>query len=298
MVYNNFRPPLRIVLNNDCNGKCNFCHQEGNKNKFSLSEEILNECIEAINKLSIVNVTLTGGEPTLYANLPHVINSITDRCNTTKLSLTTNGHNLRQIVPQIKCTIYGVNLSIISFDSFIASVYQNVVPEDALKGLEMFPAYNKNLNIMIINRNYMEFDDWVEFCIQKGYNLDLMFLNQFDSDYKQVQKYIMNKIIKMGEAQIILRSTPVIQVNISDKNYIRVKHPFLSKLVKREICRGCQWAENCFERVCAVRVYGDGIVSPCLSNYIQDVSENRVSEKIEVIYKKIENINEIYEFLL
>lgn len=298
MVYNNFQPPLRIVLNNDCNGRCNFCHQEGNKNQCNFSEEILNECIEAINKLKIVNVSLTGGEPTLFADLPHVINAVSDRCNTTKLSLTTNGKNLCPMIPQIKYTIHGVNLSIVSFDPFIASDYQNVVPEDALKGLEIFPAYNKTLNIMILNQNYIEFDRWVEFCVKKEYNLDLMFLNKFDSDYQQIQKYIMNKIIKMGEAQIILRSTPVMQVNISENNYIRIKHPFLSQLVKRDICRGCQWDESCFERVCAVRVYGDGIVSPCLSNYIQDMSENRVSEKIEVIYKKLENINGIYEFLL
>lgn len=298
MVYNDFLPPLRIVVNNECNGKCDFCHQEGNKNRSNLSRNILNECIKSINKLNIASVSLTGGEPTLCNELPQIINELSQKCKKTNLSLTTNGKNLYSIIPQIKFTIYGVNLSMVSFDSAIAADYQNVNPRDALNGLELFPAHNKNLNIMILEQNYMEFDKWVEFCINKEYDLDLMFLVRPDSKYQEIQRYIMNKLARMGEAQIVLRSTPIMRLGISEKNYIRVKHPFFSKLLQREMCKGCQQGEECFERVCAVRVYGNGLVSPCLSNYVTELHEGNISERIEAVYRKLENISGIYEFIL
>lgn len=296
MQYVNFRPPLRIVLNNECNGKCNFCHQEGNTSQSSLSMKTLVQCIDAINKLRITNVSLTGGEPTLCKDLAQIINIISAQCKDTRLSLTTNGLNLRSIAPQIKYTIYGVNLSIVSFDPSIAQKYQNVIPEEALDGLDKFPASNKNLNVMVLEHNYQEIDEFIRLCIRSEYNLDLMFLNRNDPEYQMIQINVLNRLIKRGDAQILLQSTPVMQINISEKNYVRVKHPSLSKLVHREMCKGCIEEEKCFERVCAVRVYGNELVSPCLSNHIQEKQGGSIVEKIEAAYNKLEIISGIYEF--
>lgn len=296
MQHVNFRPPLRIVLNNECNGKCNFCHQEGNTSQSSLSMETLVQCIDAINKLRITNVSLTGGEPTLCKDLAQIINIISAQCKDARLSLTTNGLNLRSIAPQIKYTIYGVNLSIVSFDPSIAKKYQNVIPEDAIDGLDKFPATNKNLNVMVLEHNYQEIDEFIRLCIRSEYNLDLMFLNRNDPEYQMIQINVLNRLIKRGGAQILLQSTPVMQINISEKNYVRVKHPALSKLIHREMCKGCIEEEECFERVCAVRVYGNELVSPCLSNHIQEKQGGSIVEKIEAAYNKLESISGIYEF--
>lgn len=296
MLHNNFKPPLRIVLNNECNGKCDFCHQEGNSSQINMSLETLNQCIDAINELGITNVSLTGGEPTLHEKLAQIINNISDQCKNTRLSLTTNGLRLASVAPQIKHTIHGVNLSIISLSPSIAEKYQNVHPEDAFKGLDLFPANYKNLNVMILEDNYREIDEMINFCILKEYNLDLMFLSRSDSEYRMIQKHILNKIMMRGDAQILLQSTPVIQIRISEKNCIRVKHPSLSELVHREICKDCQDKKDCFERVCAVRVYGNEIVSPCLSNHIQEEKEGSILKKIEAVYNRLETICGIYKF--
>lgn len=298
MAYNDFLPPLRLVLNSECNGKCEFCHREGNENGRNFSMALLDECIGAINGLNIENVSLTGGEPTLYRELVQVIHRISDECRNAKLSLTTNGVHLCQIIPQIKYNIYGINLSIISFSQSTALKYQNVYPQTALKGLKEFQADNKNLNIMILEENYQEFDEWVAFCSENGYNLDIMFLDRQDADYRKVQKNVFDKLAEMRKAQILLQSTPVMQIKIADSSHIRVKHPYFSSLLQREICRNCKMSQKCFEKVCAVRVYGDGKVSPCLSGHIQEGLGSDVFGKIKATYEKLQDINGIYEFLL
>lgn len=298
MMNDHFMPPLRLVINHECNGKCFFCHREGNENVQDMSMKVLSECIEAVNKLHICQVSLTGGEPTLKEELPMMINEISDRCKNAKVCLTTNGYNLAAVTSKINSVINGINLSVISFDPHVAEQYQCVEPNEAFAGLEQFPADNKTVNVMITEDNYLEINRFKDFCAERGYNLDLMFLDMHDRDYVNIQKKVLDELAQMGRAQIILQSTSVMQIKISEKSHIRVKHPFLSKLLQRDICSECLKKEECFERVCAVRVYGDGSVSPCLSRHIRADATTRTFDRIEEIYKKLNHKEGFYDFLL
>ena len=296
MINDHFMPPLRLVINHECNGSCFFCHREGNESVQDMSMDVLSECIEAVNKLHIRQVSLTGGEPTLKEELPSMINEISSRCKDVKVSLTTNGYNLAVAASKIKSVIYGINLSVISFQPNLAEKYQYVEPDKAFDRLEQFPADNKTVNVMITEDNYLEINQFRDFCAEKGYDLDLMFLNRHDKEYVRIQRKVLDELARMGKAQIILQSTPVMWIKAAEKSHIRVKHPFLSKLLCRDICSGCLKKEGCFERVCAVRVYGDGSVSPCLSKHIQAGIATRTSDRIEEIYKILDNTEGFYDF--
>ena len=72
-----YMPTLRLSIIDSCNGKCPFCHREGQSeycSRISLKKDTLYESIiPAIIKLSIQKVILTGGEPSLHLDLPEIV---------------------------------------------------------------------------------------------------------------------------------------------------------------------------------------------------------------------------------
>ena len=98
--------------------------------------------------------------------------------------------------------------------------------------------------------------------------------------------------------EIILQSTPILRFTLSENTVIEVKHPYLSELLHSTICEGCKQYGQCFEKVCAVRVHPDGMVTPCLNRMISFEGQT-VHRRIEAAYKTIKRmvlVNDIYGF--
>lgn len=169
-----FMPPIRLILNSQCNGKCMFCHSEGNERHEEMPQFIIEECIKAAEELSISKIALTGGEPTLRNDLPDIINRIKEH-GKISVSLTTNGYNLKNIIHSLTEPIDNINLSIISLKNEVAMKYQNVDPSMVLEVLCSVPARNRNLNIVVIEDNYLEIDKFIEWGIKTSTSVDLMF---------------------------------------------------------------------------------------------------------------------------
>lgn len=292
-----FLPPLRLILNNNCNGKCCFCHKEGNDREERMSKEIVYRCAEAANELMIPNITLTGGEPTLREDLSELLNGIQERSINTKVGLTTNGFRLMEIGSEMKKPIDFLNLSIISFDKEVAAEYQNVDPEVALKALERFPAERKNLNVVVVKENYKKLHNFIDYCIEKSISLDLMFESKNDFEYQEIQKMVLHELTELKEADILLHSTPTLNILLAENCKLRVKHPFLSRLLCKEICKECEQKISCFEHICAVRVHPSGMVTPCLSQKISERS-NDVYSNIKNVYAMLEDTSSMYDFML
>lgn len=290
-------PPLRLILTNACNGRCNFCHREGSSKNLEMPIETIEECAYAAKKLSIPSISITGGEPTLRKDLPQIIELIKITAGKTKLYLTTNGYGLQSLSFSVNRPLDCVNLSISAFDQKIASEYQNVNPYLAIKTLMQFPAKRKNINVVITRKNYKEFSQILNYCIRNDLSLDIMFeLKSYtDADLK-IQRHILMELEGIGHAYIELKSTPTITIKASRKCIINVKHPYLSALPQIGICNKCSLKASCFERICAIRVHPDGVVSPCLNKTILS-SKNTVFEKISDIYNQIERDYSLLLFL-
>ena len=287
-------PPLRLILNSSCNGQCSYCHKEGYDGALTMSAEIIAETITAAKKLALPVISLTGGEPTLRDDLAEIVSQIVDMCPDIKIHLTTNGYCLKTYIGTKVELIDTLNLSFTSFRSEIASKYQNVEPTEALEAFKKIGVKNKNLNVVIGKDNFMEIDKIVEYCLNEGVSLDLMFALDATQD-AIIHKCVFNVLNRYDVPFIQLKATPTLAYNINNQTRIRIKHPALNRWISRNICRECQYQHTCFERVCAVRVYPDGVITPCLNKNIYS-SQTTLLARIEDIYSAISE--EIYDLLL
>lgn len=281
--------PLRLILTGKCNGKCSFCHKEGNENSQEMPIQMIYNCIESAKKLSISKISLTGGEPTLRSDLGIIIAFIQEKGNV-DLGITTNGYKLMDVIDSLEKPLDKLNLSMCSLKDELAKRYQNVNPQTAIKALCEFPAVNKTINLVITKDNYTEVYDFIELSREKEVSLNIMFEDVKDSEYKIIQKNVINELSKKySERAIVLGITPVLSIKLDDKCNIRVKHPYFSKLFHNGICEGCEQYDSCFEKVCAIRVHPDGVVTPCLSKEIC-VSGQSMFEKIKNAYNNLEQL--------
>lgn len=278
--------PLRLIVTTDCNGKCNFCHKEGACSGHEMPLDLIVSCANIAKKM-LVPVTITGGEPTLRKDLDEIIYRIYETAPNIKLGLTTNGLFLRDY-SRIKTSLGMINLSIISFDNNIAQQYQKVKPQIALDGLKAFPATSKTLNVVVIKENYLHINTFIDYCISNNYNLDLMFeLKNFTKEELDIQKHVLNILEKIGIIKLILKPSPVLEISINRHIKIRVKHPRLSLIPKFDFCHGCVYNEECFERICSLRVYPDGQISPCLKKKIATTGNNDLENRIKEYYNML-----------
>ena len=281
---NDFTPPLRLVLNSNCNGNCSFCHHEGHGAVSIMDQHLVFECAEVAEQLKIPHISLTGGEPTLRTDLGSLVAGIQSRYNG-KLSLTTNGFGLSKLSHAISIPLHTVNLSIASFREDVYRKYQNVNPYDAIQSVISFPAINKNVNIVVVKENYLDIKEITEYCLRQSLPVHIMFeLKDYSPADKEMQEFVMRELRKFGQSEVKSGTTPTLIIKTKDRHIVSVKHPNLSRRISWNICRECDVQESCFERVCAIRVYANGIVTPCLNGHIK-LSEGSVVERIVNIYK-------------
>lgn len=103
---------LSIMLTKKCNLECSFCYaQKGNT---EINWRLIENILDASEKLSILDLTLGGGEPTLYSNFKNLVN-IVDEKYQFGLSVTTNGTNI-ELFKDLKFKLSKVRVSLDSFE--------------------------------------------------------------------------------------------------------------------------------------------------------------------------------------
>lgn len=103
---------VRVKLNSDCQYKCKFCHQEGGIQTKNVDvKEVIAALIFFRKELNFTKVHFTGGEPTLYENLPHLL-TLAKKLNFTT-ALTTNGQFETKTLRYLKkCGLDSINFSL------------------------------------------------------------------------------------------------------------------------------------------------------------------------------------------
>lgn len=277
-----FLPPLRIILTNDCNGRCFYCHNEGNLSPTchsNISFGDIEKIVLAIKKIPLKKLHFSGGEPTLHPDFEHIVRFVRKSCPDLSIGITTNGSNMSQIRNTLNC----FDRITVSISSFIPSVYQhyvNINPTNCLEELSSYSIVQKAVSIVITPVNIAEIPTIIHKCVQLGITVKLLFPINVDKDTTLEQKeHLINLILnEYGDFYIRVGPTPMLVSNYRHVE-IRIKLPKLSALVQRKICDACVEEPICAERVCAVRVYPNKSVTPCLSN-VYKYSSNDVYTNI------------------
>ena len=168
---------LRMIITQDCNYKCYFCHREGIEKKCngqlnsSDYEYLFSVCKENYNW---EEVSLTGGEPLMNREIDQIVEKIYDKQG--RITIITNGELLlehEKIIPYLK----RINLSLHSLDK---DKYEKIINkkdklEKILKNIEYirakYPRVDIRLNVVLtrgVNDTKKDIKELLEFTEKIG----------------------------------------------------------------------------------------------------------------------------------
>ncbi len=164
---------LRLQLLEACDFRCRYCMPEDmqffpSSDNMSLEESL--DMVEALVKMGIDEIRLTGGEPTLHPRLLELVEGLSV-LPLKKLGMTTNGRRLGRLASLLKkAGLRSVNISI---DSLNRETFTNITRRDALSqvvdGIEAAVATGMEvkLNMVVLGGiNDHELDDMIRFAQQ------------------------------------------------------------------------------------------------------------------------------------
>ena len=122
---------LRISVTDRCNFRCQYCMPEEGLEWLKREELLTFEEITRVTRILVDNygiksVRLTGGEPTLRANLPDLISMLSEL--PIEIALTTNGVNLEKNAQTLAAS--GLNRINISIDSLQEKRFKEITLRD------------------------------------------------------------------------------------------------------------------------------------------------------------------------
>ena len=129
--YNRRLTYLRLSITDLCNYRCSYCLPNGYQGKAKPDELTLPEIhtiAAAFAQSGTRKVRLTGGEPTLRADLPDIIAAIRAQPQIQSIALTTNGHRLDKNFPIYRAA--GLTKINISLDSFNPETFKKITGKD------------------------------------------------------------------------------------------------------------------------------------------------------------------------
>ncbi|MEM1864624.1 MAG: GTP 3',8-cyclase MoaA [Ignisphaera sp.] len=273
MLFDRYGRPLstlRIVVNNECNYKCIYCHKEGmykNKDGRTLSLEELKVITKIASKLGINRFKISGGEPLLHNDIVDIVKWLNE-LKPNDISMTTNGFHLATFAIQLaEAGLQRVNIGLPSLNR---NKFRYVTGVDALdvviKGINIAKdVFLKPMTINVVvlkNINEHEYLDFIEFASKFNARLRFIELEPIGEGKKDFNNLYtpLDKIVEFLEG-------------VSVKMYIREVNLrpvyVLDNGVEAEIVR---WYRN--HKFCLycdrIRLYSDKTLKPCvgLNNYI------------------------------
>lgn len=290
-------PTLRIIMTSACNGECFFCHREGNSQckkgiqQMSI-DTIEKEIIPAINKIGIKKVIFTGGEPTMHEKIVPSIQMVKQKCNDVQVGITTNGFDVGKL-QNAKDYIDRITISASSLKEEVFMHYTKINPLILIDKLRVFSKAKKSVSIVITMENINELEEMIDLFLRNDFDIKLQFIisDLEEEDINWKRKVLYGLMLKYGEFDIKLGATPTL-CKMVGSNKIKIKLASLNawmydNLFLRKICMNCEKRRECVERGCAVRVFPDGKVTPCL-NHFNSFSSESTLKNLETAYQVLE----------
>ena len=161
---------FRISVTDRCNFRCQYCMPEEGLDWLKREELLTFEEITRVTKILVENygihsVRLTGGEPTLRANLPDLISMLSEL--PIEIALTTNGITLEKNAHILRSA--GLNRINISIDSLKAEKFKEITLRDEMQkviaGIESsLEAGLSPVNINVVTMRGINDDEILDFA--------------------------------------------------------------------------------------------------------------------------------------
>lgn len=194
---------LRLIITQNCNYQCYFCHREGiERDSKSIFNNLDYEYLFSVcqEEFGWNEVSITGGEPLMNKEVDKIIKNIHGKGG--KITIITNGELLlehKQIIPYIK----RINLSLHTLDT---DKYEHIIGrKDKMDKILRNIAYIRNI--------YRDVDIRLNVVLTKGINdteeniIELLnFAEKIGGSIKFIELYTENKeeIVKLEYAEEIL----------------------------------------------------------------------------------------------
>jgi cyclic pyranopterin phosphate synthase len=126
---------LRVSVTDKCNLRCVYCMPEEGlpwlKREEILSYEEIVEIVRAAASVGVRAIRLTGGEPLLRRNLPHLVEAIASVPGIEDIALSTNGLLLEEALPAL--TAAGLRRVNVSLDTLRADRFEAIARRPGLE---------------------------------------------------------------------------------------------------------------------------------------------------------------------
>ncbi len=164
---------LRLSITELCNFQCQYCLPDGyhpNKSHHILSLDEIANVVSAFAELGVRKIRLTGGEPTLRADLTEIISLISGHASIDVVAMTTNGARLFKHIDRWQQA--GLNAINVSIDSFSPNYFKLITGQDKL--VEVVKGVDRALELGInkvkinsvlmkgLNHNLNDYLDWLK----------------------------------------------------------------------------------------------------------------------------------------
>lgn len=283
---------LRISVTERCNFRCQYCMPE---KPFSwvpkenlLSFEDLFKFVKAAIDEGIDKIRITGGEPTLRADLDKFIKMIYDYKSDIDLAMTTNGYLLKEIAKDLKDA--GLKRLNISLDSLKPETAAKIAGKDVLKnvidGIEeaLKVGFKVKINMVPLKDvNDKEIVDILDFCKERG--MQVRFIEYMENVHANSSlkgmhgREILDKIKERYEIEKIGRigSSPAFLYKLKNEDYtFGLIDPH-----KHDFCESCN----------RIRLTAEGYLIPCL--YFDEAMSIKDAVQAGDIDKAVEILREV-----
>lgn len=302
---------FRISITDKCNLNCYFCHKEGQFNSSDFadlsSEDIIWSAGVAVES-GFTKFKITGGEPTLREDLPHIIRGIKKR-RAKDVSLTTNGIKLSRICTSLKnAGLDRINFSINSFNTFSFKhdcSGDREQLDEVIKGIDSAIKEgfeNIKLNFIFSNpERSKDLKEVIEFSKNRNLRLSVLPILNYnlkpdDRIYSFDELYEMVKQTGIRSEKIIIDTDGLRQRLIITNSGAKLvlKMDRLSNRNPFKACAECHHKSDCLEGIFPYRLSSKGALSPCLAKGIPEVNirsaiERRDASEFKQILTKINN---------
>jgi cyclic pyranopterin phosphate synthase len=184
---------LRISVTDRCNFRCTYCMPaEGLKwlpREEILTFEELTRMLSLFVRLGVRSLKITGGEPTVRADLPTLVRMFREVGPDLDISITTNGLLLERLAAPLAQA--GVNRATVSCDSLMRHRFAEMTRRDALdqvlEGLRVAEAAGLTpikINCVVIGgTNDEEVVDFARWARETGYEVRFIEYMPLDADH-------------------------------------------------------------------------------------------------------------------
>ena len=177
---------LRVSVTDRCNYRCVYCMPEEGLNWVPRADllryEEVARIVEIMASMGVDKVRITGGEPTIRADIISLIESIASISGIKDVAMTTNAHTLAKLAPSLRAA--GLNRVNISIDSLQDARFSELTRggnlQRVLAGIEAARDAGLTpikLNVVLLDGlNDDELFDFVDFCAPHAKDTELRFI--------------------------------------------------------------------------------------------------------------------------